>query len=107
MDSRRPWSDSRGVLWVAACVDSNHAAWITAAAAWCYAGRGPEDPLVPAQTRADFPRVHESKEFHGRSAAAEIWQCLCHQHGACQGRNAPPAGAGRVRRVLTLVENLR
>src|SRR5205809_437104 len=70
------------------------AAFVTRAAALCYADPGPEFLLVQAQAPADFPRVHEIKEFHVRSATPEIWQYLCQQHGACQGRNMGRAGLG-------------
>src|SRR6266705_2407610 len=81
------------------------AAFVTRSAALCYADPGPEFLLVQAQTHADFPRVDEVKNFHARSGTAEIWRCPCQQHGVCQGRNAPPAGAGGVRPILTLVTN--
>src|SRR5256885_7686538 len=44
------------------------AAFIARAAALCYAYPGPEFLLVQAQTPADFPWVHELKEFHVRFA---------------------------------------
>src|SRR5256885_451863 len=44
------------------------AAFVTRAAALRYAYPGPEFLLVQAQTPADFPRVHELKEFHVRCA---------------------------------------